>query len=136
MREVAARVRFLAVDVLALLEVAAEQKLDELWLVRGVDCFIRTPDDQLRVKPVLVEGDPQLVQDLRASPRVEVLELHNHVLRTLRSAGVTDRKGTFVEVCFTQEGEFCLILCCDSPRKITGGKAYRWMTDLFTRRMF
>ena len=128
--------RFLAVDILALLQLSAAQKIDELWLVRGVRCFIRTPDAEGEVEPVRVEGDRQFIQDLRPSPRVEVLELHNHVLRTLRSSGVKDKKRTFIDVCFTTEGEFCLVLCYDSPCETTGGKAYRWMADLFTRRMF
>lgn len=134
MKRPAAVVRFRALEILALVDLIASQRMDEVWLLRGEQCKIQTPDGQMSVEPIEIEGEQGCVLDFGRNPRVEVFELHNHVLRTLRSLdGVGD--DMYVEVHFDEDDEFCLVLC-EGLRKITEETSYRWMTNIFDRRIF
>lgn len=134
MKRPAAVARFRAPEVLALVDLVATQRLDEVWLLRGKQCKMQTPDGQMCVEPVEIEGEKKYVLDFGRHPRVEVFELHNHVLRTLRRMSSV-RDNTYVEVHFNEDDDFCLVLC-RGLRKITKERRYCWMTNLFDRRLF
>lgn len=136
MKKPATVVRFRALEVLALVDLAISERFDELWLVRGESCRIQTPDVKACVEPVSIDGDQELAVDHMGRPRVEVVEMHNHVVRTLRKLDVVNAD-TYVEAHFTSEEEFCLVLCC-GLRNFTEEKPLTWMSNVLSKmgRMF
>lgn len=135
MRTAAVTARFKAVDILALIDVAFDSKLDELWFVRGTTCLMQTPDSRLIMKPIAIDGDRNLLVDVGTYPRVEVLELHNHVLKTLRTTGTTDPE-EYVELRITEDDDYCLVLCF-GVRAPVAVKNYSWMRSFCNvRRLF
>ena len=134
MKRPATVVRFQASEILALAALAATERLDELWLVRNRVCLFQTPDVQLVAKPMAVEGDEEIAVDYKDNSRVEVIDLHNHVIRSLQLMTQVD-ENTYVEAHFTEEDEFCLVLC-RGLRNLTEAKPMRWMANLGMRRLF
>lgn len=118
MEEIVAWLRFDAREVYEMLRRVHERELEELWLIRGQSCYLQTPDFRDRADPVHHKGLDLLTISPGAlkSPRVEVLELHNHVLRTL--ANMNELKDVCVEFRYNEYDEYCLVLCrCTKQKK-------------------
>jgi hypothetical protein len=126
-------VRFAAGDVLELIRQASEQRRDEVWLMRCDRCYLKTPDCEYEVDACLVTGDAEVIFDDGFRPRVEILELHNHVLRVLSKA-TESVEGWFVEVHFNEVGDFCLFLC-DRTEELEP-RPMSWMSSMNDRRLF
>lgn len=113
MRNVTTIVRFAALDVLALVDLAREQRADELWLVRSDACELTLPDELHKIEPCSVDGDRDaFVCSNQTCPVVEVLELHNYVfqkLAQLSSAGKLPKEA-WLEVQLSEENDICLVL--------------------------
>lgn len=120
--------------MLALLDLAREARVDALWLTRSQECQFRLPDLQVAVSSIAVEGDTNLFQDTRTPVCVEVIELHNHVLKTLMKLESAE-DDLYVEVHFTEQREFCLVLC-KGDSEPAAAPVYRWMANFFSRRLF
>lgn len=112
-QSILAMVRFRAEDVLALLKNAKAHKRDEVWFIRSMDCYLtlpNSPEEVAEVKPAEILGDDDLVFDDGRRSRVEVLDLHNHVLRSLTKLK-EDLADWYVEVHFSELEDYCLALC-------------------------
>lgn len=140
MEEVVAWLRFNAREVYELLERVHERDLEELWLIRGRECYLQTPDFVDTVKPVMHQNLDLLTLSNCTSPRVEVLELHNHVLRTL--CQLEDHKNVCVEIRYNEYDEYCLLLYRPPGRgkRSRRGRKHNvklsWLSCVHDRRLF
>lgn len=139
MRHVSVIVRYLAVEVLALLDLAREHRMDALWFLRKGSCDLQLPDGEAVLQPESVVGDTAGFIGESRTPRVEVLELHNYVFQRLLATASRGKVSAnlFVEIQFTAEDEYCLVLTSepsniDSKRFYSDGDS-KWnpLSDLF-----
>ena len=130
-------VRFEARELLRLAEHARVNRLEGLWFVRDKSCRFQAPREDATVEPSEVVGDEMMTIAPGSIPRVEVIDLHNHVIKALVSmADIEDN--TFVEVHVTEDDEFRLVLCrgfrgIHDPE---GDKPMRWMSNVGMGRLF
>jgi len=104
-------VQFDALAMQQLLLAAAAKKHDSVWLIRSRDVrfSLPYPDEEHHVVSAKISGVTAMVEDHNVSPRVEVLEAHNFVLKALRTESVP-LKGRTLEVRFTEDDDLCLAI--------------------------
>jgi hypothetical protein len=98
----------------SLLDEAQRRKHDALWFVRCSDPYITLPypDQTEHVRAVDVTGCRVMLDDPERGPskRVEVLERHNFVLRSLHTQDMTKLRACMFELQLDENDDFCLAL--------------------------
>ena len=105
-------IAFSAKDVAGLIARAAVIGDDVLWLILSDECHLRLPSDDTPLLPIRIDLGNIKILDSKLNSKVEIFELHDRVLREIRTCAADLSLGDMAEfgIVFNIDEEFQLRL--------------------------